>query len=656
MSKNLANAVRVLGAEMINKANSGHTGIVLGTADIITELFKNHLVFNPEDPTWPGRDRFVLSAGHGSAGLYATLFLAGYPDITMDDLKNFRQIGAKTTGHPEYGILSGVESSTGPLGEGIGNAVGMALGQKIMSARYGKLFDSKVYCLLGDGCLMEGVAYEAMAFAGHQKLDNLIVLWDDNKITIDGSTELATSEDMKKRVESCGFVFFECDGHNPDEINKAINDAKTCGAPAFIDCHTHIGFGSVKQDSCKIHGSPLNDEELAQLKQKLDWTANTFEIPEDILNEWRSFWKRNEEFYHNWVENFNNMPDESKDKLSKFLQPTAISAEAKQNLLKIFAETESEATRKSSGKVLEVLIGENPNVIGGTADLGGSINTENKNCLDITPTSKEGNYIHYGIREHAMGAIMNGLATGGFLPYAGTFLSFIDAYKIPVRMSALMQLRMFHILTHDSFYLGEDGPTHQPIEQLDSLRLTPNLLVFRPCDLEETIQCYEEGLMYQLPSAMILTRQNLPQIHNKANKIENGGYVIYQTEGATEFDVCVITSGSEVSLSIEAVKMLEKQGKTGKVVSMYCYEIFSSLDDERQFEIIYKNSKCVAAVEAGTCSVLGALTLGGLVVNIQTFGASGKAKDLAEAFGFTPESVSTALIDYINVVEENRKK
>ena len=637
-----SNAVRFLGVDQIRQAKSGHTGIVLGASDVITELYKNHLVFNPKDPKWLGRDRFVLSAGHGSAMLYAVLYLAGYRDITKDDLKNFRQLGSKTAGHPEYGLLEGVEISTGPLGFGIASAVGIALGQKMLEERFGRLFNSKTYCLVGDGCLMEGISYEACSFAGHHKLNNLVVIHDDNKITIDGSTSIAVSEDMLMRFKASGFEVMECDGHNVDEINACFEKAKKSDKPVFIQAHTHIGYGSLKQDSNKIHGAPLSDEEYADFKQKFDWKNEPFEVEDTVLTDWRNFWKRNEEYYNNWQKELQNCS--KKAEIDEFFACNlSISQDKQAEIIEYFKNTEVEASRKSSGKILETIIEENKQIIGGTADLGGSIMSYNSACKAITQDDKSGNYIHYGIREFAMGAIMCGLAVCGFVPYSGTFLVFSDVYKLAIRMSALMNLPMIHILTHDSFYVGEDGATHEPVEQLDSLRLIPNLLVFRPCDIEETLECYNVALKSKKPCCMILSRQNLQQIHNKASKIANGAYTIYKTETANEneCDITIFTTGSEVELSINTAKDLEKQGKKVRVLSIYCLELLKQLSKQEQEKILYGNNKNqkLVAIEASSCLCLGALTQGGVVINTNEFGKSGKASDLADYFGFVKDKI-----------------
>ena len=528
MTTKYANAARLLAVDMIRKANSGHTGIALGSADILTELYMNHLVYNPNDPKWKGKDRFVLSAGHGSAILYAVLYLSGYKDMNIDDLKTFRQLGSKCSGHPEKDLLEGVEASTDPLGQGICIATGMALGQKILTARYGEILNSKVYCLVADGDLMEGMSYATTAFAGHHKLNNLIIIHDDNKITIDGAVSIATSENQKMRFEACGFEVLECDGNNADELNEVLEIAKKSDKPVFISAHTKIGYGAKNETTKEIHGAILNDEEYEYLKSSLDWNCRPFDTPEDILIEWRNSWKRNEEKYKQWQIDYENHP--KKEEIEKFYkQELILSDKTVSELMEEYRTIMSQSTRKSSGKILNKILEENINVIGGTADLGDSTVSMNKHCKVITKDDKNGNYIHYGIREHAMGAIMTGLSLTGFIPYSGTYLVFSDYYKGAIRMGAVMNATVIHILTHDSVFIGEDGVTHQPTEQLDTLRLTPNLFVFRPCDMEETIECYKQTLGLKRTTAMVLSRQDLKQIHTKYSKIENGAYTIYAT-------------------------------------------------------------------------------------------------------------------------------
>lgn len=652
MINKCANAARLLAVDMIRRANSGHTGIALGAADILTELYMKHLVFNPNDPKWKGRDRFILSAGHGSSLVYSVLYLSGYKDINIEDLKTFRQLGSKCSGHPENNLLEGVEASTDPLGQGIAIATGMALGQKMLVARYGELLNSKVYCLVGDGDLMEGMSYEATAFAGHHRLNNLIVIHDDNKITIDGAVSIATSENQKLRFEACGFEVLECNGNNPDEINSVLEIAKKADKPVFISAHTKIGYGAKNETTKEIHGAILNDEEYEYLKQSLDWNSEPFETPSDILEEWRNAWRRNEEKYNKWQEDF--LKCSKKEEIEKFYKKELIlSNEIVKELTDEFNSTASQSTRKSSGKILNKILEENINVIGGTADLGDSTVSINKHCNVITREDKSGNYIHYGIREHAMGAIMTGLSLTGFVPYSGTYLVFSDYYKASIRMNAFMGTPVIHILTHDSVFIGEDGVTHQPTEQLDTLRLTPNLFVFRPCDMEETIECYKQTLSLKKPVAMILSRQDLQQIHKKQNKIENGAYTIYSTQNEeNNCDITILSSGSEVSLSIETAKLLEKNSHKVRVVSIYCNEILQQLPKQQVNDILYKNTNKIIAIEASSCAVLGGLTKGGLVINIPVFGKSAKGKDLQEYYGFTPTKCETKILDWLKEFEK----
>ena len=652
MTSKCANAARMIAVDMIRKANSGHTGIALGAADILTELYMHHLVFNPNDPKWKGRDRFILSAGHGSSLVYSVLYLSGYKDIGVDDLKSFRQLGSKCSGHPENNLLEGVEASTDPLGQGIAIATGMALGQKILTARYGEILNSKVYCLVGDGDLMEGMSYEATAFAGHHKLNNLIVIHDNNKITIDGAVSIATSENQKMRFEACGFEVLECNGNDANEINKVLEIAKKSDKPVFISAHTKIGYGAKNETTKEIHGAILNDEEYEYLKQSLDWSSESFETPKEILEEWRNSWKRNEEKYNQWQTDYKKHPQ--KDEIDKFYRKElTLSDKTIKELTEEFKNTISQSTRKSSGKILNKILEENVNVIGGTADLGDSTVSMNKYCKVITRDDKNGNYIHYGIREHAMGAIMTGLSLTGFVPYSGTYLVFSDYYKASIRMGSFMNIPLIHVLTHDSVFIGEDGVTHQPTEQLDTLRLTPNLFVFRPCDMEETIECYKQALILKKPVAMILSRQDLQQIHQKKSKITNGAYTIYSTEeNESNCNITILTSGSEVSLSIETAKLLEKNDYKIRVISMYCNELLQQLQKSQIEDILYKKSNKIIAIEASSCAVLGGLTKGGLVINIPTFGKSAKGKDLQEYYGFTPAKCKEKILNWLNELQK----
>ena len=528
----------------------------------------------------------------------------------------------------------------------------MALGQKILTARYGEILNSKVYCLVSDGDLMEGMSYEVTAFAGHHKLNNLIVIHDDNKITIDGAVSIATSENQKMRFEACGFNVLECDGNNADEINAVLEIAKQSDKPVFISAHTKIGYGAKNETTKEIHGAILNDEEYEYLKQSLNWQNEPFETPKEILQEWRNSWKRNKEKYNKWQEDYKNHPQ--KDEIDKFYkQELTISQNDIDELMQEFKSNQKQSTRKSSGKILNKLLEENINVIGGTADLGDSTVSMNKHCKVITKDDKNGNYIHYGIREHAMGAIMTGLSLTGFVPYSGTYLVFSDYYKAAIRMNAFMETPIIHVLTHDSVFIGEDGVTHQPTEQLDTLRLTPNLYVFRPCDMEETLKCYKQTLMLKKPVAMILSRQDLQQIHHKKSKIANGAYTIYATEENEEnCNITILSSGSEVNLSIETAKLLEKNGYKIRIVSIYCNELLQQLQRQQVDDVLYKNSNKIIAIEASSCAVLGGLTKGGLIINIPTFGKSAKCKDLQEYYGFTPKKCEVKILNWLNELKK----
>ncbi|MEN9781867.1 MAG: hypothetical protein RL208_17 [Pseudomonadota bacterium] len=643
--QNLSDAIRALSVDMIEKASSGHPGICLGIADILTTIFKNHIHFNPQDPKWPNRDLFILSAGHGSAALYSTLYLAGYGDISLEDLQNFRQLHSKTTGHPEYNLLSGVETTTGPLGQGIANAVGFALGYKILTERFGKeVFNNKIYCLVGDGCLMEGISQEAISFASHYNLDNLIIIFDNNSISIDGKTSLSTSENQTKRFHALNFECYEIDGHSFDEIDNAILKAKKATKPVFISAKTIIGYKSNKENSEKSHGSPLGKEGYEILKNNLSFKSNPFEIPLEIKKKWEDFALKSNEVYNNWQKTYTkhtqkNQIDAILNKKKSFdLQ------KLNQEFEQILQQKPTEATRKSSGTVLEILTKIHPEIIiGGSADLSHSTNTIHKYSQPISKENYNGNYISYGIREHAMTAISNALSIIGFLPYSSTFLIFADYLKPSLRLSALMNLFNINILTHDSIFLGEDGPTHQPVEHLDSLRLIPNLSLYRPCDLQETIQSYKDILTKQNTSVIALSRQNLPFIQNKYQKPSNGAYIIYSNLANKNGKTChIIASGSEVQLAIEVAQELSgKMQINAQVMSLYNLEPYN----KEQQNLICKfmqEAQIQIAIEASS-----ALTLkqhldkskNTLTINVETFGESAKDVDIKHKFGFTVQQI-----------------
>ena len=645
---NMANAIRFLSIDAVQKANSGHPGMPMGMADVATILFSEFLKFNPAEPKWADRDRFVLSAGHGSMLLYSLLFLTGYKDITLKDIKNFRQLGSKTAGHPEYGELDGIETTTGPLGQGLATSVGMAIAEKMLAARFNdKVVNHKTYCLVGDGCLMEGISQEAISLAGHLGLSNLIVLWDDNGISIDGSTSLTTSENMKLRFEACNWNVIEIDGHNFDEIRKALKQAQTSDKPVMIACKTTIAFGSPnKAGSEKSHGSPLGEEEVKAVRKNLGWAHKEFEIPEDILKDWRKAGKRGEKAYQAWEEELNKLSEKQKDNFLRLQRGELSNFKKKLEAFKqqTFLQKPSAATRQSCGNSLEVLVKEIPELIGGSADLTGSVNTRTNDMKAITKDDFSGRYIHYGVREHAMGAIMNGMALHkGFIPYSGTFLVFSDYMRPAIRLAAMMKLPVIYIFTHDSIGLGEDGPTHQPVEQITSLRAIPNLNVFRPADAAEVNGCLEQALKHSTtPSAIVLTRQQVGFLrleYNAAGFCQYGAYIISNTAMGIDPDVVIIATGSEVDLAIKVKEQLHKKGFAVRVVSMPCVELFAQQSKAYKNQILGPRSILKVGIEAGIDHGWHRyLCTDGLFIGINSFGASGKAEDLYKHFGITVEN------------------
>ncbi|MES2962007.1 MAG: transketolase [Pseudomonadota bacterium] len=648
-AQKLANSIRFLSIDGVERANSGHPGMPMGMADVATILFTEFLKFNPKHPTWLNRDRFILSAGHGSMLIYSLLFLTGYEDIAIDDLKNFRQLHAKCAGHPEYGHLHGVETTTGPLGQGLANAVGMALSEKMLAARLGTdLIDHKVYCLAGDGCLMEGISQEAISIAGHLELNNLIVLWDNNSISIDGKTSITTSENMKMRFEACGFEVIQVDGHNFDEIRSALSAAQKSQKPVMIDCKTTIGFGSPnKAGSEKAHGSPLGVEETVKVRDKLNWPHAAFEIPQDLRDKWLEAGRRADSNYAKWEEKFSKL-DSAKTAELKRIYSKKLPAEFEQKLeafkQKIRDEKPKQATRKSSQIALEFLTGELPELIGGSADLTESVLTKTSHTKSISKTDFSQRYIHYGVREHAMGAVMNGLALHGkFIPFGGTFLVFSDYMKPAIRLAALMKQQVIYIFTHDSIGLGEDGPTHQPIEHLAMLRGIPNLNVFRPADAEETIECFEAALKSTCaPSAMILTRQNLPFLTKDRDLCQLGGYIL---SDAAKPDVVILATGSEVATAIETKEKLYSHGIAARVVSMPCLEIFNQQEQAYKNQVLGDEKVLKVAIEAGISQgwhqYIGS---NGIFVGMSDFGASGKAEDLFKHFGINSDAACEKIV------------
>jgi transketolase len=646
----MANAIRSLAMDAVQQADSGHPGMPMGMADVATVLFTRFLKFDPATPRWPDRDRFVLSAGHGSMLLYALLHLTGYADMTLDEIKRFRQLGSKTAGHPEYGHASGIETTTGPLGQGLGNAVGMALAERALAARFGgDIVDHYTYAVAGDGCLMEGVGQEAVTLAGHLGLGRLIVLFDDNGISIDGPTSLSTSEDHLMRFAAANWHVSRVDGHDPAEIEAAIRHARTIAdRPSLIACRTTIGYGApTKAGTAATHGSPLGKDEVAGARAKLGWPHAPFELPAAILAAWRATGKPGAALRLAWEKRLAALPGTDREEWNRRQSgalPATLSPALATFKARVAAEKPSWATRKASQEVLEVINPLLPDTIGGSADLTGSNNTKTATTAPIRRGAFEGRYVYYGIREHAMAAAMNGMALhGGIIPYGGTFLVFTDYCRPAIRLSALMGQRVIYVMTHDSIGLGEDGPTHQPVEHLAALRAIPGLVVFRPADAIETAECWELALAARNhPSVLALTRQNLPTLRGAgdANLCARGAYIV---AGAAADRVRLIASGSEVQLAIEARAALAKDGIAAAVVSMPSWELFAAQDAAWRAEVMggagTVRVACEAATGFGWERWLGA---DGAFVGMTGFGGSAKYQDLYRHFGITAEAIADA--------------
>lgn len=652
LATKMAHCIRFLALDAVERAASGHPGMPMGMADVATILFSEFLKFDAKKPEWLNRDRFVLSAGHGSMLLYSLLYLTGYKDIEIDDLKTFRQLGAKAAGHPEYKNFAGIETSTGPLGQGLANAVGMAIAEKMLAARLGeKIIDHKTYCLVGDGCLMEGISHEAISLAGHLALNKLIVLWDDNSISIDGNTNLAVSENTRLRFEAQNWKVLEADGHNVDEIRAALAAAQKSDKPVLIAFKTMIAFGSpTHAGTARAHGSPLGHDEIKKIRANLEWHHAPFVIPEELRDKWLEVGVRSEKIYKEWKHEFDHLPAEQLEFVTRALKhelPENFKKKLEQFKQKVFLAKPKQSTRKSSGNTLEFLTAELPELIGGAADLTDSVFTKTAVTEVITKSDFSGRYIHYGVREHAMGAIMNGIALYGcFRPYGGTFLVFSDYMRPAIRLAAMMELPVIYIFTHDSIGLGEDGPTHQPIEQLPSLRTIPNLNIFRPADAQEAIGCFEQALKHKhTPAAMILTRQDVEFLRTHYNRDEAscsfGGYIMSDTALEIEPDAVIIASGSEVSIAMKAKELLNKKGLAIRVVSMPCVELFEKQPKEYKRKVLGPKHVLKVAVEA-------AISLGwyryigndGIFIGMTKFGASGKAADLYKHFNITAEEIT----------------
>ncbi len=645
--KQMANAIRFLCAEMIEKAKSGHPGMPLGIADVATVLFSKHLKVDVKNPKWFDRDRFVLSAGHASSLLYSLFYLMGYNDIELDDLKNFRQLGAKTAGHPEYGHLDGIDTTTGPLGQGLATAVGMALAEKNISAKYGSdVCDHYTYVLAGDGCLMEGISEEAIALAGHLKLNKLIVLWDNNNVTIDGNVGIASSTNQVCRFKANGWNVISINGHNCCQINRAIKKAKKSKKPTLIACKTTIGFGAPnKCGTPKCHGAPLGVEEIELMRKQLNWTAPAFETPKEILKLWRDAGARGNGLAKSWEKRAKAKGKEFMDVISSQLPKNWATSLAglKETAIK---ENISVATRKASQMCLEVIMPNISQMIGGSADLAGPNMTMTKASKTITAKDYSGNNVEYGIREHVMGAMMNGMALhGGVIPFGGTFLVFSDYLRPSMRLASLMGLRTIYVMTHDSIGVGEDGPTHQPIEHLASFRAMPNMLTFRPCDVVETAEAWELAITQEsTPSILALSRQNLPLLRESAkeNLSAKGGYIISGDEKKRV--ATLIATGSEVSLAINAQAKLKEEGIEVAVVSMPCCELFDAQDIDYQEKILGNKPRIAieAASKFGWEKYVG---LNGDIIGMDGFGASAPGGELFKYFGITVDEVVDAVKD-----------
>jgi len=644
----LSNAIRFLSIDAVQKANSGHPGMPMGMADVATTLFKYHLRFNPKNPNWINRDRFILSAGHGSMLLYSLLYLSGYKSISIEDIKNFRQLNSICAGHPEYKKGTGIETTTGPLGQGLGNAVGMAIAEEILKKKFGSnIINNKTYVIASDGDLMEGISHETMSLAGHLKLKNLIVFFDNNKISIDGPTSLSVSDNYKKRFESYGWNFLEINGHNEKQISKAISKASKSNKPTLISCKTVIGFGSPnKSGKASSHGAPLGVDEIALVRKKLKWNTEPFKIPQEVLDEWKKIGEKEKLIEKKWQELIQKKNPKIKNELEKTYINSDLSELEKlieKEKTKYFHSKPNLATRQCSMAAIESISATLPQLIGGSADLSGSNNTKTNNSKIINSKNFNGNYIHYGVREHGMSATMNGLALyGGLIPYGGTFLIFSDYCKPSIRLSALMGLKVIYIFSHDSIGLGEDGPTHQPIEQLSGLRAIPNLNVFRPADINETLECWEIALKSKnTPSVIALSRQKVPYINpdnSKKNKCENGAYEVKIT--SHENKVILIASGTEVELALKVQDKLQENNIHSKVISMPCMELFDKQSEKYKKDLIEEES-LVVTLEAGSImSWQKYIGNKGLNLGIDQFGESAPYKEVYEHFNLTEEKIT----------------
>ncbi|WP_232845666.1 transketolase [Aurantimonas marina] len=644
--RHMANGIRFLSMDAVEAAKSGHPGMPMGMADVATVLFSRFMKFDPARPDWPDRDRFVLSAGHGSMLLYSVLHLTGYKDFSIEELKRFRQIGSKTAGHPEYGHGAGIETTTGPLGQGLATAVGMALGERILNARFGSDFcEHFTYTIAGDGCLMEGVSQEAISLAGHLKLNKLIVLWDNNHITIDGSTDLSTSEDMHKRFEAAGWATLAVDGQDPDAVAEAIEAARRSDRPTMIACRTTIGYGAGKKaGTAGIHGSPVGAEGIAYAREHLAWAYEPFVLPDDVTDFWKAVGRRGATEADAWADRLAKADSQKAADWKRMMadgfdgDAAAILAEVKVQL----AGEKSVATRKASQTVIDALTAQSMKLIGGSADLSGSNLTKAGAAKPISAEDYTGNYIYYGVREHGMAALMNGLSLhGGFVPFGGTFLCFTDYARPAIRLSALMERPVIYVMTHDSIGQGEDGPTHQPIEHLASLRAMPNMNVFRPADGVETAECWELALAAKAtPSTLVLTRQGVPTLRTdgtKENRSAKGAYVIAAADGKR--DVTILATGSEVGLAVDAKALLAESGIKAAVVSMPSWELFQAQPQSYRDEVLGSAPR-VAVEAASPFGWARYVESEDDVVGMRSFGASAPGPDVYKHFNITPAAVT----------------
>jgi transketolase len=646
----MADAIRVLAMDAVERANSGHPGMPMGMADVATVLWTRFLKYDPADPAWPDRDRFVLSAGHGSMLIYSLLYLSGVPGIGVDDLKNFRQLRSNTPGHPEYGETPGVETTTGPLGQGLATAVGMALAERLMNARFGDaLVDHRTWVIASDGDLMEGISHEAISIAGHLRLNRLTVLFDDNHITIDGPLSLSESGDMRKRFEAAGWATDAVDGHDMAAVAAALERAKTSDRPTLIACRTLIGKGAPnKCNTSDCHGSALGKEEVAATRAALGWPHAEFDMPDDVLTAWRGASASSKAAHREWTERFAHASQRAEFEAAiKGALPKGWRDAIRAHARKMAETAPAMATRQSSGAALEALVPAIPQLIGGSADLTGSNNTKVKGMQNVTAGDYSGRYVNYGVREHGMAAAMNGMALhGGIIPYAGTFLAFADYCRPAIRLAALMHQRVIHVMTHDSIGLGEDGPTHQPVEHLASLRAMPNVLVFRPADAVEAAECWEAALDHARgPSVMALSRQKLPALRKTAsdeNLSARGAYVLKSGANGVEEQIVLLATGSETHIAMKAAELLAADGIGARVVSMPCWELFEAQDQAYRDEVLPAALPRVAveaAVRFGWDRWLGGRNA---FVGMKGFGASAPAEQLYAHFGITAEAVADA--------------